>query len=250
MTDALQLHRSRMKHITFYFDFISPYAYLAFEHLPEAFEGLNYSVSYRPILFAGLLKHHGQLGPAEIASKREWTYRHVLWLAQRQGSALQMPTSHPFNPLPLLRLALACGATDISVPKQATLSAAAAAQALDVEPELVDVNRYVCETIFRHVWQGGKDAADPQRLAALSQQLASQLRLQPDAAKQALKDNTDNAIAKGVFGVPAFEVDGKLFWGLDALPMLRDYLLASSWFSSPDWESVSQVSVGASRRAV
>ena len=64
---------------------------------------------YRPVLFAGLLKHHGQLGPAEIAPKRDWTYRQVLWLAHAHGIPLQMPAAHPFNPLALLRLALACG---------------------------------------------------------------------------------------------------------------------------------------------
>lgn len=88
-----------MKHITFYLDFISPYAYLAFEQLPKALEGVSYSVRYRPVLFAGMLKHHGQLGPAEIAPKRDWTYRQVLWLAHNQGLELQMPASHPFNPL-------------------------------------------------------------------------------------------------------------------------------------------------------
>ena len=60
-----------MKHIDCYLDFISPYAYLAFERLPRALEGLSYQVSYWPILFAGLLQHHGQLGPAEIAPKRD-----------------------------------------------------------------------------------------------------------------------------------------------------------------------------------
>ena len=74
-----------MKHITFYLDFISPYAYLAFEQLPKALEGLSYSVRYRPVLFAGMLKHYGQLGPAEIAPKRDWTYRQVLWLAHTMG---------------------------------------------------------------------------------------------------------------------------------------------------------------------
>ena len=115
-----------MKHITFYLDFISPYAYLAFEQLPVALMGHSYSVSYQPVLFAALLKHHGQLGPAEMPSKRDWTYRQVQWLAQRHGVELQLPAAHPFNPLALLRLALACEAQG--------------------QP-----NRYVCETIFRHV---------------------------------------------------------------------------------------------------
>lgn len=220
-----------MKHITFYLDFISPYAYLAFEHLPDALEGLSYSVSYKPVLFAGMLKHYGQLGPAEIAPKRDWTYRQVLWLAQKMGVDLQLPQSHPFNPLPLLRLAAQCG------------------MATEGADGSVTINRYTCESIFRHVWLGGAEAADPQRLDALVRQLVSQQRLSAEEAKTALKNNTAEAIAKNVFGVPAFVVDDRVFWGLDALPMLRDYLLESPWFGGPDWESVRQVSVGVSRQA-
>jgi len=215
-----------MKHITFYLDFISPYAYLAFEHLPEALQGLSYSVSYRPVLLAGMLKHHGQLGPAEIAPKRDWTYRQVLWLAHSKGIALQMPAAHPFNPLALLRLATACSTS----------------------LETGTPNRYVCETIFRHVWQGGADAVDAQRLETLAQQLAQQNHVPADEAKALLKNNTDEAISKGVFGVSAFEVDGKIFWGLDALPMLRSFLLGEAWFAGEDWENVSKVSIGIARK--
>src|SRR5437016_7059848 len=129
-----------MKHITFHFDVVSPYAYLAFEKLPDALQGLTYSVDYRPLLFAALLKHHGQLGPAEIAPKRDWTYRQVLWHAHANAVPLQMPAAHPFNPLPLLRLALACGERGL-------------------------VNRHTAETVLRHVWRGAADAADASRLA-------------------------------------------------------------------------------------
>lgn len=216
-----------MKHITFYLDFISPYAYLAFERLPQALQGLSYSVSYQPVLFAGLLKHHGQLGPAEIAPKRDWTYRQVLWLAHTLSIPLRLPRSHPFNPLPLLRLAVACGAGE----------------------RLGAPNRYVCETIFRHVWRGGGEAADAQRLASLVQQLLPPHDMQGEEVKEQLKKNTEEAIAQGVFGVPAFVVDYKLFWGLDALPMLRDYLLDDPWFQGPDWNGVSQVSSGIARRS-
>ena len=215
-----------MKHITFYLDFISPYAYLAFENLPEALAGVSYSVGYRPVLFAGMLKHHGQLGPAEIAPKRDWTYRQVLWLAHTLHIPMQMPLSHPFNPLPLLRLAVACSP-----------------DATPGEP-----NRYACESIFRHVWRGGADAADAQRLQALVEQLAPARDMQGEEVKAQLKKNTEDAIAQGVFGVPAFAVDDKLFWGLDSLPMLRDYLLGAPWFEGADWKSASQVSVGVSRR--
>ena len=212
-----------MKQITFYLDFISPYAYLAFEQLPRTLQGLGYSVDYQPLLFAGLLKHHGQLGPAEIQPKRDWTYRQVLWLAQSNGIALQMPAQHPFNPLPLLRLALACGRDG-------------------------KVNRYVAETIFRHVWRGGADAADPARLEALTQSLAPARDPAGDEVKAELKANADAAIALGLFGVPSLVVDGKLFWGFDALPMLRESLDGGPWFASGDWEQAGQVATGATRR--
>ncbi len=211
-----------MKQITFYLDFISPYTYLAFEQLPTALQGLSYSVDYRPLLFAGLLKHHGQLGPAEIPSKRDWTYRQVLWLAHRHGIALQMPASHPFNPLALLRLALACGASG-------------------------KVNRYVAETVFRHVWRGGGEATDPTRLQALTTSLAPAREPTSDAVKAELKANADEAIALGLFGVPTLAVDGKLFWGFDALPMLRGHLDGDAWSRGGDWEAGAQVGGGVQR---
>lgn len=212
-----------MKHITFYLDFISPYAYLAFDAMPGALMGLSYSVTYKPVLLGSLLAHHGQLGPAEIPAKRDWTYRQVLWLAQRQGLALHMPAQHPFNPLSLLRLAVA---TDPNG----------------------HPNRYVCETLFRHVWQGGADAADTARLNALVQQLKPERDVADASVKAQLKTHGDDAIAQGVFGVPAYGVDGKLFWGLDALPMLRAYMEGAPWFAGPDWGGVSDIPAGIRRR--
>jgi len=211
-----------MKTITCYIDFISPYAYLAFEALPKALaDSPSYQVIYKPVLFAALLKHHGQLGPAEIAGKREWTYRQVLWQAKELGVSLDMPHAHAFIPLSLLRLSVACDAHGTP-------------------------NRYVCETIFRHVWQGGALADDAQRLAQLTQQL--QPERSPDSAevKAQLKSNTDEAVAAGVFGVPTFAVDDKLFWGLDALPMLRAYLDADPWFDT-HWTDAASVMQGVRR---
>lgn len=213
-----------MKHITFYFDFISPYAYLAFEKLPEALKGLSYRIDLRPVLFAGLLKHHGQLGPAEIAPKRDWTYRQVLWLAHAHGIPLQLPAAHPFNPLGVLRLALACGQGGL-------------------------VNRYVAETVFRHVWRGGADAADAQRLAELQALLQPQRDAAGEDVKAELKANTDAAVARGVFGVPTFEVDGRLFWGFDALPMLREYLEGHAWFAGGAWEHAAALPMGKTRNS-
>ncbi len=212
-----------MKHITCYLDFISPYAWLAFEELPQALMGLSYSVAYKPLLFAALLKHHGQLGPAEIPAKRDWTYRQVQWLAHSKGRTLDMPAAHPFNPLGLLRLAIATDAQG--------------------QP-----NRYVCETVFKHVWVGGQDAADPTRLAALTQQLAPARDPGDESVKAQLRSHAEEAIAKGVFGVPAFEVDGKVFWGLDGIPLLRAYLQGDAWFNGPHWDAAASLPVGTSRR--
>lgn len=220
--------------IDFFYDPISPYAHLAFEHLPLALEGLSVLVRYRPVLFAALLKAHGQLGPAEIPSKREWTYRQVRWLAQHHGVRLDLPALHPFNPLPLLRLGL-CTATD-EAPCQ--------------------TSRYVTERLFHHVWHGGGDPLEPARLEALQTQLQDHMRQRgrswsgPDRAevKQRLRENTERALALGLFGVPSMVVGGRVFWGLDALPMLRDALQGGAWFQGADWEAAQDLPVGVQRR--
>jgi 2-hydroxychromene-2-carboxylate isomerase len=205
-----------MKRITFYLDFISPYAYLAFERLPQALQGCSYEVEYRPVLFAGLLKAHGQLGPAEIRGKREWTYRQVLWFGRQHGIPIEMPAAHPFNPLALLRLAIACG-------------------------ENGAINRYVGESVFRHVWRGGADAADAARVETLRQQLQPPRDPGSEEVKAQLKANTDEALARGAFGVPTLMVDDKVFWGVDALPMLRGYLEGEAWFASGAWDAAEKV---------
>jgi len=205
-----------------YLDFISPYAYLAFEALPHQLADCHVAVRYEPILFAGLLKHHGQLGPAEIESKREWTYRQVLWLAREAGVPLQLPARHPFNPLALLRLARACSTSG-------------------------EVDRATCATLFQHVWcHGGEDAEDPQRLDALIHNLQPVRSISDAAVKQSLIDATQAAIEQRVFGVPTFAVHDRIFWGLDALPMLRQYLLGDIWFET-DREQLASVAQGVRR---
>lgn len=215
-----------MKQINFYFDVISPYAYLAFEKLPMALQGLSYSIQYRPVVFGAILQHFGQLGPAEIKPKRTWTYRQIQWLARQQNTPLQMPASHPFNPLQILRLALACNASR----------------------DEGSCNRYIAETIFKHVWQSGQDAADPQRLQALIERLKPAHAIDDPAIKARLKANTHAAIAAGVFGVPLLEVTGQHFWGLDALPMLRAYLEGDAWFASPAWLQAGESPSGVIRK--
>ena len=210
-----------MKHIVFHLDFVSPYAWLAFERLPDVLEGLSHSVEYRPVLLGALLKQHGNPGPAGIAPKRDWTYRHAVWLGHSLGVPLAMPARHPFNPLALLRLALACS-------------------------EDGSINRFVTGTVFSHVWQGGQDSLDAERLTQHAAELEPQRKPGDEdgaRAKALLRANTEAATARGVFGVPALEVDGKVFWGYDSLPMLRAYLEGDAWFGQ-GWESAASVAQG------
>ena len=212
-----------MKQIDFWFDPISPFAYLAFERLPQVLEGVSFDVTYRPILFAGLLKHWGQKGPAEIEPKRAWTFRQVHWLAHQHGIEIATPLQHPFNPLALLRLLLA------TAPPGGT------------------PNRRACEAVLRHVWVGGGDANDADRIEALTQELAPRLAPDAEPVKQALKDATAGALARGVFGVPTIEVDGRLFWGVDALPMLAASLRGEPWFDGPAWDREGAPRAGVTR---
>ena len=200
-----------MHTVTCSLDFVSPYAWLAFARLPQALEGVSYAMRYRPVLLGAVMQHHGHQGPAGIPPKHAWVLRQVRWLAHAHGIPLALPAVHPFNPLPLLRLAMACA---------------------DARGH---VSRHVADTLFRHVWQsGGADAADPDRLAALAATLSPLRDPAGPEAKALLRANTDAAVAENVFGVPWFDVEGRhTFWGFDSLPMLRACLAGDPWFDGP-----------------
>jgi 2-hydroxychromene-2-carboxylate isomerase len=202
-----------------YFDFISPYSY--FGSLQLGSLSTQVLIRYRPILFAGLLNHWGQKGPAEIPSKREWTYRQCTWWAQQHGIPFRFPAAHPFNPIQYLRLVIAAGCT----------------------PEAIGV-------IFKALWTTGNDVSDPQ----LPIELAKQLNIEPvrigeQQIKDALRQNTDEAIAKGVFGVPTLSIDAELFWGADSMDLVRAYLSDPTLFDSAEMRRVSSLPVGVTRKS-
>jgi len=190
-----------MKSLDWYFDFISPFSYLQSEllhTLPDV------QITYRPVLFAGLLSHWENKGPAEIVPKRTWTFEHCAWLAYKHGIPMTMPPHHPFNPLPLLRLCIALGNT----------------------PEAV-------HRLFRYVWREGRLPADEAHWQALMQELgATPDMLDTPEVKQQLRANGEMAIAAKVFGVPTAVVDNRCFWGLDSTGMLVAYLREDPFFSS------------------
>lgn len=209
-----------MATVDWYFDFISPFAYLQSEQL--ALLGPKVRIRYRPVLFAGILAANGQKGPAEIARKRVFTYRFAVWQARRLGIPFKMPPEHPFNPLPLLRLALAC-----------------------------DCSAEAVQRIFRFVWRDGRLPDLPIEWAELVNDLRlpdAQRRIDEPEVKDALRRNTDEAIARGVFGVPTLAIGDELFWGADATAMAADYLAAGQRWTDPEYERVANLPVGAARR--
>ena len=202
--------------VDWYFDFVSPYSYIALHRLGE----LSQPVNYRPVLFAGLLNHWGQKGPAEIPAKRRWTYRWCTWWAQSLGIPFRFPAEHPFNPLQHLRLALACGS----------------------RPDAV-------KRIFESIWVRGENASDPACFGGLCRDLGiDEQELAGDSIKQALRKNTEEAAARGVFGVPSFVVDGEVFWGADSIEFLNAYLNDRAVLRNDEIRRVDALPVGAARR--
>jgi len=208
-----------MQTVDWYFDFISPYSYICLHRFKALPTGAD--LRMRPVLFAGLLNHFGQKGPAEIQAKRLWTYRWCTWWAKELGIPFRFPALHPFNSLHHLRLCLAAGNTEAAI-----------------------------RTIFDAIWTSGDDAADPTRFKALCRNLGvSEAQLGEQSVKDALRANSEAAIAAGVFGVPSFVVDGEVFWGADSMDFLNAYLKDSSVLRNDEMRRVANLPVGAARKS-
>jgi 2-hydroxychromene-2-carboxylate isomerase len=206
-----------MQTVDWYFDFVSPFSYICLHRLKEL---PGVSIAYRPVLFAALLNHFGQKGPAEIPAKRRWTYRWCTWWARELGLPFRFPASHPFNPLQHLRLCIAAGS--------------------GYEPIL---------KIFDDIWTTGADAMDPGRFASLSKQLKIDAdRLSTAEVKDTLRKNTDEAAARGVFGVPSFVAGGEVFWGADSVDFLKAYLKDPSVLGNEEMRRIGDLPVGAARK--
>jgi len=185
-----------MPAVTWYFDFVSPYAYLQSTRLCRLPE--SETLEIRPVLFAGLLAHWDTKGPAEVPPKKAFTYRQVAWRAKRDGIPYRLPRHHPFNPLRALRLVIA--------------------RAND---------RQTAQTLFRQIWVDGllpDDDEDWRRMTAELGFKNADQEIAAPSVKAELTENGRNAIAAGVFGVPTFTADGHLFWGDDALDFVLDWL--------------------------
>jgi 2-hydroxychromene-2-carboxylate isomerase len=203
-----------------YFDFISPFSYLQLGKLEALRDRLT--ITPVPILFGAVLARHGQLGPAEIRGKREFTYRFAQWQAERDGITLRFPPAHPFNPIAALRLAIAAGSS-----------------------------WHAITAIFEHIWKHGRAADDAASLAEIARGLGiddAATAIARDDVKATLRANTEAALGAGVFGVPTLKAGNEMFWGNDATPMLREWLDEPQRFSAEEYRRISALPTAVERK--
>jgi len=198
-----------------YFDFVSPFSYLQCERL----QSQAHAIRPHPVLFAAILDANGQKGPAEMPAKRRFTYRFVVWQAKALGIALRFPHAHPFNPLPLLRLAVACDSRFDAITR-----------------------------IFRFVWRDGRLPVEWAELAADLGVPDAAARIGDATVKEALRAETERAIARGVFGVPTLAIGEELFWGVDATDMALAYARAGGRYDDPEYARVAALPAAAIRK--
>jgi 2-hydroxychromene-2-carboxylate isomerase len=203
------------RQIRFFFDYVSPNAYLAWTQLPRIAARHGATIEPVPVLFAGLLEAHGQLGPAEVAPKIRWMTRNNLRKAALLGVPLRPPAYHPFNPLLALRVS--------SLP-------------------LAPVTRSaLVGALLEAVWARGLHVAEASVVAQCARDVgldgdALVAEAATDAAKARVRAQTDAAIASGVFGVPTMQIGDELFWGYDDLPFLERQLAGSDPLDARAWQ--------------
>jgi 2-hydroxychromene-2-carboxylate isomerase len=213
--------------LEFFFDYVSPYSYLAYKLLPNWLaEVPGIKIKYTPVLFAGLLNHWGQKGPAEIASKRNYVFTQCLRIATRHQLPFTLPKFHPFNPLSCLRLSLWETAGLLQIP--------------------------IMDALWNAGWQQGRDLGNPDELYKILAQRDIPVKLlekiQDPTSKNHLKTHTDRAIDLGVFGVPTFITpDRTLFWGLDSFMDLKLFLTGQEKLDPKYLQQILARKIGATR---
>ncbi|HJL16874.1 MAG TPA: 2-hydroxychromene-2-carboxylate isomerase [Sandaracinaceae bacterium LLY-WYZ-13_1] len=213
--------------LTFCFDFLSPYAYLAWTQIHPLAARHGATVRPAPVLFAALLNHHGQKGPAEIPAKRAYVFKDVVRRARLLDVPLAAPASHPFQPLLALRAVLAAPEGD----RRALIDGLFAATWGRAERRGIDDPATVA-----HVAQAA--GLDGEALVARTRE--------PDI-KDALRRATEEAVRAGVFGVPTVRVGGELFWGLDSFDLLERHLRGEGGVSDEALARFAAIPSGAER---
>lgn len=190
--------------LLFYFDFVSPYAYLAATQVPALAARHGRELTMVPVVFAKLLDAHGTVGPAEVPAKRIYVFKDAWRKARRLGlGPLVPPPSHPFNPLLALRVA--------TLPMESA--------------EKVRLVR----ALFDATWKSGSGVDTEERVVAAAASAgfdgaALVQNAQAPDNKERLKTATAEAVKLGIFGVPTLVVEGEIFWGIDGLELAEDLL--------------------------
>lgn len=185
----------------FYFDFISPYAYIGWKRIHALAEKHGRKVVPVPILFAAVLDANHTKGPAEIPSKRVYVFKDAYRHAHLHHIPFGPPPAHPFNPLLALRIASL--------------------------PDSAESRRRVIDILFDAVWSGGgPGVTDPEAVAHLLTRegldgASLVARASAQEAKDAVRHATADALVRGIFGVPSIDADGEIFWGADSFPFVE-----------------------------
>lgn len=183
--------------VTFFFDFLSPYSYVAWTRVRND-DSLH--LEFYPVALAGIISHYETKGPGQIEPKRNYLMKDLLRYTKMHNIPFVTPPSLPFNSLYVLRLAL----RSVSGENQ----------------------KRVVDTFFRAVWEFGLDIGNSDIVTnlLLKENLPANDMMEKISSKeirQELKQNSELAISKGVFGVPTFFYNKEMFWGNDSLDYLK-----------------------------
>lgn len=193
------------KGVDFYYDFGSPATYLAYTQMDEIAQSSGATVNWRPILLGGVFKATGNSSPMMVPAKGAWMFKDLERTASKFGVEFAISPQFPYNTLALMR----------------------AATAYRDAPNA----RAVIDAGFRAVWTAHHDIAQEAGMRAFAadagvpyEELSA--RIADPAVKDRLREETDAAIARGVFGLPAFFVGETMIFGQDRLDWLREALAA------------------------
>jgi len=199
---------------TFYYDIISPFAYLYIKQRQRLESKLD--ITPVPILLGGLLRATENKGPGEVAAKRPHTYQFCIWQAEKLGIPFRFPEHHPFMTV--------------------------APQRLLVEQQ---ANWEMVEKAFDYIWVEGRDPNLSWSEFCLYLGLdANTPKPESPEVKERLIANTNQAKLDGAFGVPALIVNHHCFWGLDTIDWTLDYLARPGMFEEASYAYASKVPNG------
>lgn len=211
----------------FYFDYISPYAYLAWQKIVPLCKKYNLDIKPIPIVLGAILTQNETKGPAEILSKRAYTFKDVFRSARKDQTPIKFPPSHPFNPLPALR---------------ATCFMEGHEKYFDFISDL-----------FNICWKDGKDLSDLTLISHVLRKYGTENgaeKVQEIEIKENLKDKTNQALLKGIFGVPSMVINEEIFWGNDRFGFLEDYLSGKDDIDEKELEIALKIPRGIDRKEI